>query len=66
MKRWSWFLVTLTALIVGGCSGGRMLTKGDRAPGFPAGLRTIDGSTASLSALSPGGPLVLVLLRGFG
>jgi hypothetical protein len=65
MKRWSWFVVTLAALLSGGCSGGRMLAKGDRAPAFPAGLRTIDGSAASLSDLSSKGPLVLVLLRGF-
>ncbi len=42
-----------------------MLTKGDRAPAFPTGLRTIDGSAASLSDLTSRGPLVLVLLRGF-
>lgn len=64
MKRWL-ILVSLAALVGGGCSGGSMLTKGDRAPAFPSGLRTIDGSAATLPDLTAKGPLVLVLLRGF-
>lgn len=64
MRAWVWILVA--AAVLGGCSGGGMLNKGDEAPAFPAGLRLIDGAEASLSRLTAKGPLVLVLLRGFG
>jgi hypothetical protein len=68
MRGWVWTLaaVAALALALGGCSGGGMLKQGDVAPALPAGLRMIDGAEASLSRLTAQGPLVLVLLRGFG
>ena len=64
MRGWPWLLIAAAAL-AGGCSGGQMLNRGDRAPAFPTGLRMVDGSAAALPALTSRGPLVLVLIRGF-
>lgn len=70
-RNWAGVLLfgLLLALPTAGCSGGKMLKKGQPAPKLTEGaggpVRAIDGSVVTLAELSKKGAVVLVLLRGF-
>jgi len=70
MRTSPWVLMALTLpLVLAGCTGGKKLVPGAPAPalgtaGTPA--RAFDGRAVVLSELSARGPVMLVLLRGFG